>query len=64
MAVVPVPSGKTDLPFAFDISMGVRPGDDALAAQLEAVLDRRQVEITQILKDYGVPLMERKGGVK
>jgi quinoprotein dehydrogenase-associated probable ABC transporter substrate-binding protein len=30
LVVVPVPSGKTDLPFAFDISMGVRPGDEAL----------------------------------
>ena len=26
LAMVPVPSGKTDLPFAFNISMGVKPG--------------------------------------
>ena len=30
LEVVAVPSGKTDLPFAFDISMGVRPGDDCV----------------------------------
>ena len=39
--VVPIPSGKTDLPFAFDISMGVRHGDDVLKGQLEKVLDLR-----------------------
>jgi hypothetical protein len=60
MEVVPVPSGKADLPFAFNMSMGVRPGDAALKAQLEKVLDRKQAEITKILKDYGVPLLDRK----
>jgi mxaJ protein len=64
LLVVPIPSGKTDLPFAFDMSMGVRPGDETLAAQLETIMDRKQAEITQILKDYGVPLLERKGPVK
>jgi len=60
LEVVPIPSGKTDLPFAFNMSMGVRPEDQALKAQLEKVLDRKQVEITKILKDYGVPLVEGK----
>jgi mxaJ protein len=57
MEVVPVPSGKTDLPFTFDISMGVRPGNEALRMQLEGVIDRRRAEITKILQDYGVPLV-------
>ena len=57
---VPIPSGKGDLPFAFDIAMGVKRGNDALLRQLEKVLDHRQAEITKILKDYGVPLLERK----
>ena len=60
MDVVPVPSGKGDLPFAFDIAMGVKRGNEALRMRLQAVLDRRQAEITKILKDYGVPLLERK----
>jgi quinoprotein dehydrogenase-associated probable ABC transporter substrate-binding protein len=60
MEMVAVPSGKTDLPFAFDISMGVRPGNEALRMQLEGVIDRKRAEITQILKDYGVPLVPRK----
>ena len=58
--LVPIPSGKGDLPFAFDMSMGVKPGNEALRTRLEGVIDRRQAEITQILKDYGVPLLERK----
>ncbi len=64
LEVVPVPSGKTDLPFAFDISLGVRKGDDALKAQLEQALDRKQIEIRKILNDYGVPVLERKADSK
>jgi mxaJ protein len=64
MEVTPVPSGKTDLPFAFDISLGVRKGDEALKKQLEQVLDRKQLEIQKILKDYGVPLLDRKAVAK
>ena len=33
-----------------------------LKAQLEKVLDRKQVEIQKILKDYGVPLLDRASG--
>jgi quinoprotein dehydrogenase-associated probable ABC transporter substrate-binding protein len=64
LELVPIPSGKTDLPFVFDMSMGVRLGDDALAAQLETVLEKKQLEINRILKDYGVPLLDRKGVAK
>ena len=60
LELVPIPSGKGDLPFAFDIAMGVKRGNEALLKQLEKVLDHRQAEITKILKDYGVPLLERK----
>jgi mxaJ protein len=64
LEVVPVPSGKTDLPFAFDISLGVRKGDDALKARLEQVLDRKQIEIRKILTDYSVPMVDRKVNAK
>jgi quinoprotein dehydrogenase-associated probable ABC transporter substrate-binding protein len=64
LAMVPVPSGKGDLPFEFEISMGVKIGNDALKTQLEKVLDTRQAEITKILKDYGVPLIDRKADSK
>ncbi len=60
MELVPVPSGKGDLPFVFDIAMGVKKGNEALRAKLEKVLDTRQAEIAKILQNYGVPLVERK----
>jgi mxaJ protein len=60
LEMVPVPSSKADLPFAFNISMGVKPGNDALLAELQRVLDSKQAEIAKILKDYGVPLVDRK----
>jgi mxaJ protein len=57
LAVVPV-SPQIDLPalpFAFDISVGVRKGDEAFKAELEAVLARKRAEIEAILDAYGVP---------
>jgi quinoprotein dehydrogenase-associated probable ABC transporter substrate-binding protein len=58
MALVPVPSGKGDLPFAFNISMGVKKGDTALKARIERVRTERRTEIAAILKEFGVPLMD------
>jgi mxaJ protein len=57
LAVVPVPSGKGDLPFEFDISMGVKHGNDKLRTRLEQVLDAKRSEIAAILNDFGVPLV-------
>jgi mxaJ protein len=51
------------LPFAFDIAMGVRRGDDALRKELDEVLVRRAGEIDSILRDYGVPRVSRPGSV-
>jgi mxaJ protein len=47
------------LPFVYDISMGVRRGDNVLRDQLNAIIARRRGEIDQILAQYGVP---RVGG--
>lgn len=57
LELVPIPSGQGDLPFAFDISMGVKKGSDALYARVAQVLEKRRPEITRILMDYGVPLV-------
>jgi mxaJ protein len=59
LEVVPVAS-TADLPvfpFVYDISMGVRQGEEALKQELESVLDRRQGDIQRILEGYGVPLV-------
>jgi mxaJ protein len=60
LTMVPIPSGKTDLPFAFDISMGVKKGEEKLKMELEGVLDRRRADIVKILNDYHVPLVGGK----
>ncbi len=63
LEVVPV-SPEIDLPFlpfVYDISMGVRRGDDAFREELEGVLARRRAEIEAILDEYGVP---RVGGAQ
>jgi mxaJ protein len=57
LEVVPV-SPQFDLPFlpfVYDISMGVRRGDEGLRLKLEDFLERRRPEIERILDDYGVP---------
>jgi mxaJ protein len=59
LEVVPVASAA-DLPvfpFVYDISMGVRQGEEALKQELESVLDRRRSDIQRILEGYGVPLV-------
>ena len=64
LAVTPIRSKPGDLPFAFNISMGVKKGNDALRARLEALLQQRRPEIEQILKDFNVPLLPRKVSAK
>ena len=43
------------LPFVYDISMGVRRGEDAFKQRVEDILVRRRAEIDEILDQYGVP---------
>ena len=64
LVVTPIPSAPGDLPFAFNIAMGVKKGNDALHARLEALLQQRRPEIEQILKDFNVPLLPRKVSTK
>ena len=47
------------LPFVFDISMGVRREDVALAEELDAVLLRRAADIDALLDEFGVPYVKR-----
>jgi len=57
LEIVPV-SPQIDLPFlpfVFDISMGVRRGDNALRDQLDQEIEKRRTDIERILDQYGVP---------
>jgi mxaJ protein len=43
------------MPFVFDISMGVRRGDEKFREELDELIVRRHREIEKILDDFGVP---------
>jgi len=60
LTLTPVaPDGESPtLPFAFDISMGVRRGDPGLSRTLDEFLTRRRADVEAILDRYGVPRVE------
>ena len=59
LTLVPVPAeaGSPTLPFAYNISLGVRREDTGLKATLDAMLAQQSSEIRAILEEYGVPLI-------
>jgi mxaJ protein len=54
------PSDDPNLPFDYNVAMGVRRADKALQAKLEETLERRKEDIRKILDEYGVPLLPVK----
>jgi len=60
LEVVPISPAvdSPSLPFTYDVSIGVRRGDEAFKKQIDEILDRRRAEIEKILRDYGVPLVK------
>jgi mxaJ protein len=57
LEVVPVSPAiePPGFPFVYEISMGVRPGETALKAEFDEILDRRRRDVQRILDEYGVP---------
>jgi len=57
LQIVPVePSiDPPSLPFVYDISMAVRPGQAAFKEEIERLLNRHRTDIAEILAQYGVP---------
>jgi quinoprotein dehydrogenase-associated probable ABC transporter substrate-binding protein len=55
--ITPIDGDPTlpNLPFHFDIAIGVREGDHALKQSLDAELARRRATIHKILNSYGIP---------
>jgi mxaJ protein len=62
MEIVPVSPqiDRPSLPFVFDISMGVRRGEEAFRQEIEAAIDRNRGTIDKILKRYGVPRLDQQ----
>ncbi|WP_026595634.1 substrate-binding domain-containing protein [Methyloferula stellata] len=55
LRLTPVTNARLPLPMSFDIGMGVRKDDTALAQELEASIERHRSDIDSILTDYHVP---------
>jgi quinoprotein dehydrogenase-associated probable ABC transporter substrate-binding protein len=60
LSITPIQGGEQFAPlrFQFEIAMGVRKGDHALRDQLNDFLAQNAAEITALLENYGVPLVE------
>ena len=55
VAAITQDSASVEVPFAFNISMGVRRGNKELKNRLDQVITRRRADIERILDSYGVP---------
>jgi hypothetical protein len=44
----------------YHIAMGIRPNDTAFRRRLNAIIAKDQPQITKILQDYGVPLLDEQ----
>ncbi len=56
LVLAPAEDG-TLLAETFAIAMGVRKADEALAAELNKIIEKRHTDIEAILRSYGVPLL-------
>ncbi len=60
--IVPVsPAMFLGVPFTYQISFGVRKGDNSRKNELNRVLDSESNSIQQILSQYGVPQIHEGG---
>jgi mxaJ protein len=60
LAVAPAHApADVNMPFEFDIAVGVRKGDRALRDELDAALARRRSDIDAVLAEYSVPRTDR-----
>jgi quinoprotein dehydrogenase-associated probable ABC transporter substrate-binding protein len=63
IVVVPLPS-EPGVKFDYDIAMGVRFGEQQWKATVERLIDQNRDRIEQILREYGVPLLDAQGNAK
>ncbi len=58
LTVVPLPARVDQTPLAFNVSMGIRHREKQWKHQVNALLERLQPRINEVLADYGVPLLD------
>jgi quinoprotein dehydrogenase-associated probable ABC transporter substrate-binding protein len=61
LELVPLIKEKERPPLAYRITMGMRPNEIEWKRTINTVLRRREAEITKVLLDYGVPLIDEEG---
>ena len=62
VTLAPADKEMPSQPFTFDIAIGVRKDNKALAAKLEKSLERKQREIRNILDAYNIPFIQSSTG--
>jgi hypothetical protein len=55
---IDVDTAHPELPLSFAIAIGVRRGDEGLKQQLNSDLKKREREIRELLRSYGVPQLD------
>jgi len=61
LTLVPLKSEPDAARMAYHIAMGVRANEPEWRRRINSVILKRQTEITAILRDYGVPLLNEQG---
>jgi quinoprotein dehydrogenase-associated probable ABC transporter substrate-binding protein len=61
LVVLPLAS-EPGVRFDFAMAMGVRYGEPAWKKQIETLIEKNRPQITAILRDYGVPLLDESVG--
>jgi quinoprotein dehydrogenase-associated probable ABC transporter substrate-binding protein len=57
LVVLPMPS-ESGVKFDYSMAMGVRYGEPKWKAQIEGLIEKNRPQLTAILRDYGVPLLD------
>jgi quinoprotein dehydrogenase-associated probable ABC transporter substrate-binding protein len=61
LTLVPLADEPGAAPMKYHIAMGVRPGEPEWRHRVDALIGKEQPQITAILRDYGVPLLNERG---
>ncbi len=61
IALIPLPSEPGAARMEYHIAMGVRANEPEWRRRINAAILKRQGEITAILRDYGIPLLNERG---
>lgn len=60
LTIQPINLMDDTTPLEFELSVGMRKGDEKLKARIEQALMQEKTRIRQVLEEYGVPLVECK----